>query len=1002
VHLSARHLRRPRLTDVLAGEPLAVVEAPGGYGKSMLAAEYRESLGTAAVRVALEPGDGDPPALHSRLRRALEGAGFAEAAGRLEPGGGPDDPLAAVIDVVVGWREPLLLVIDNLIQSTGRSAALLGELAHRLPARHRLLLCGRALPPQLAWLRRAEACAWVDAEDLTFTPTEALALSALHGVAIGEHDARTLVRGTGGWAAALRLAIPQLARTEDVAAAINGLDRQAGVLGPLVQAALDTLCPADRAAVVQLAHLPTLDAATIEDAADAPGLVARALEAGIPLSFSRGGTVEMVGPVAEHLRGLALLDPDVARRAADAYRRRGDVVTALRTLQRADLGEDAAALLADLPAVDRVDYADLRPIVEALPQQLLAAHPRALVHFANACDVAGEPRRRWEALRAAAHAVAAPDTPPALVREVDAACARELLDLGRRAEAAALAAALLRAATPAEAATRAHCAEVLGRVAATPGQPFSLRHAEQRLEQAAGVWQRLGEAGWAARVLVELAADIDYPAGRHAAAVARCDEALAILGGRTRQRAAVLTSRARMLIDCGRYEEAEGNLAEAAHLATVMADHRCSARISWAQAVAASQRGDRPATCEHLAAAERLATDRLEPGERIAFLTEAAQLLDRVGQHTQAWGFLERARAEAGGPTLATRIARAVLHARAGDPDEAEVHLAALTDEPLVEPRERWRLTLLRAAAAERRGDRAAAALAAEAFDQAAALGAPLLPLVRERTLAERLGRLAAARSPHVAALSTDDLPTTVVVLGRFRVSRAGEDITPQPGVVATLLKFLAVSGGRAHVEEIAEALWAEVEPRRGRARLRNVLNRLRTTSGDLVVRDGDVLALAGGIDVDLVAFTAEAQAALAEPDETRAAALGRSAVARCRGEVLPDDRYAEWAAESRERARWRLLTLLDLLVDNAERHDRLDEALRLLERALDVDPDDEDRYLRAARLLLAQARRGGALRMLRRARALSEALELPPSPALVALERAARGRQPDAVAEDR
>ena len=52
-------------------------------------------------------------------------------------------------------------------------------------------------------------------------------------------------------------------------------------------------------------------------------------------------------------------------------------------------------------------------------------------------------------------------------------------------------------------------------------------------------------------------------------------------------------------------------------------------------------------------------------------------------------------------------------------------------------------MTLLEACAALRRGDRERAALAARAFEEAARLGQPQLPLIREREVTESLLGLA-------------------------------------------------------------------------------------------------------------------------------------------------------------------------------------------------------------------------------------------------------------------
>jgi DNA-binding SARP family transcriptional activator len=187
----------------------------------------------------------------------------------------------------------------------------------------------------------------------------------------------------------------------------------------------------------------------------------------------------------------------------------------------------------------------------------------------------------------------------------------------------------------------------------------------------------------------------------------------------------------------------------------------------------------------------------------------------------------------------------------------------------------------------------------------------------------------------------------------------------------------------------VIEDLWPGVEAASGRKRLRNVLNRLRETCGQLVVRDSGTLSFAEGTAVDAVLFEERALEALAEPDASDGA---RATLGLYAGEALPDERYEEWAAEPRERLRARALQLLDLLAASAEAAGDLDEALRLLQRAIEIDRLDESRYVRSARLLLRQGRRGRALEVLRAGAAALTELGLAPSAEHRALVRSARG----------
>lgn len=441
----------------------------------------------------------------------------------------------------------------------------------------------------------------------------------------------------------------------------------------------------------------------------------------------------------------------------------------------------------------------------------------------------------------------------------------------------------------------------------------------------------------------------------------------------------MLTFRAETLVELGRYPEAAASLDEAHALGTLVDDSRTLAYVAWLRAREASQRGEAAATAALLAEAESRRGDWFEHHTGIEFLADAAVLLDRVGEQEAARAYLRRARARAPGSNAFVRLAEAALMSRTGDPAAAERALAELESSPLLEGRERWRVHLLRAWAVSRRDDPSSADVAARAFAEAEPLGHPELPFVKERAIAEALR----------PATSPSSLPVSVRALGGFEVLRGGAAVDFPPGRATQLVKLIAASGGRLGAEAAIEALWPETDPTGGRGRLRVVLTRLRKTAGELIVRDGDALAFGGGAEIDARAFELEARRALAGGVD--AVALARSALARYAGTLLLDDRYEPWASEPRERLARCQLALLDLLAADAGSRGETDEAVRLLEQAIEADRYDERRYLAAARLLLSQGRRGRALDLLRSAAAALRELELETSAEHRALARAAR-----------
>lgn len=93
-----------------------------------------------------------------------------------------------------------------------------------------------------------------------------------------------------------------------------------------------------------------------------------------------------------------------------------------------------------------------------------------------------------------------------------------------------------------------------------------------------------------------------------------------------------------------------------------------------------------------------------------------------------------------------------------------------------------------------------------------------------------------------------------------------------------------------------------------------------------------------------------------------------------------------------REAALRRALSILDLLISEAERGGDIAEAAELAERAASLDRTDDMRLLRAARLQLRCARPGRARELGARARRLGTELRVRPSHELLALDAELNG----------
>jgi DNA-binding SARP family transcriptional activator len=256
------------------------------------------------------------------------------------------------------------------------------------------------------------------------------------------------------------------------------------------------------------------------------------------------------------------------------------------------------------------------------------------------------------------------------------------------------------------------------------------------------------------------------------------------------------------------------------------------------------------------------------------------------------------------------------------------------------------------------------------------------MALVAARSIGDP-GRLQRREPEILAALGHLDAenvrpPLRISLLGGFRVGSGSDDVTPAAGHPATLVKLIALRGSMTS-EEAIDALWPDADLNTGRTRLRNLLHRIRSTSGGLLDRREDSLVLADGVDVDVTRFEQDVQLALAAPLAERAG-LARRALQRYAGELLPGDLYTDFAAPVRERLHRLHLAMLDLVADDSLLRGDIDEALRLLDQAIMSEPTDESRYVKAARGLVTQGRRRSALALLQRAAATSEELGVPPS----------------------
>ena len=211
--------------------------------------------------------------------------------------------------------------------------------------------------------------------------------------------------------------------------------------------------------------------------------------------------------------------------------------------------------------------------------------------------------------------------------------------------------------------------------------------------------------------------------------------------------------------------------------------------------------------------------------------------------------------------------------------------------------------------------------------------------------------------------------------MGGFRARRNASEVSSEQFRISkarALVAMLAMAPEhRLHREEIIDLLWPELDLASASSNLRYALFIARRTlqpltgaSPDFLVRQGDFIELNASLplEVDVQSFEYAASVAL----ETEDAELVQAAIDLYGGELLPEDRYEDWALVRRERLRAQYLNLLALASAHAEEAGDIRAAIDLAVRLLQDDRLNEEAHQRLMRLYALNGRRSDALRQYR------------------------------------
>lgn len=945
--------------------PITIVAAiaDAGFGKSIV---IRDILGAApgtGVLVELDQRT-TTTALLDRVAEAARSQGLSDLVRALAGSRRLIDPHDTAAAFGRLLDEGIWLGVDEAQLLDDAASAFLAESVSRVRGPGRILLAGRALPGPL--IRPLRSGALLTSSDLAFTHEDIVTLLSEQDRPDAAMSATRLLTSTGGWPAAVGVAVLRTDLDDDLLAthdpgATAALPDPAGVPAPI----RGLLC------------LPVFNAEIGELILGASAL-AQLRRAGIPAVHRQDGWWEIADPIRHHLAAPAELASHQRREVARICAEHGRLRLAFDTV--ADDPEGAALLLAEQPinALEALGTSGLEAVLAAIDDAALAQCPAGLAHairYSENLPVSGE-RQHW---LARAERLLGPDHSlrPFVLAE-SARMALRASDL-ERAESLARQALAHPDATDAH---RGRAELVLGLASATRYTRDSMRNAAEHLSTAIVLLGSSGDVSGEAEARLTLAYGVDFSLGAIPAAVQGLRDALDVLPIGDVRRVDVLVYLAEALCWLPDLAGAEIVLRTAETAAARIQDERLLAYVQWGWAWVDALRRDVPALHARVQTLLTMTTGlwyRLTAGA--ALHCDLAEMFAAVGDIDTALAHLriteERIAADrlTGVPVDSAWVA---VHARHGDPAVALERILRLIAASDATPAHQWRYHLLAAWCAHRAVDAVAASdHAVAAFASATNSG--------HAAMVDAIEPEIAAWARQITGRAEARASYEVTVFGAFGVRHGSAIVTPSPGAPRLLVAALVVNGPQS-VERLADLLWPEAGTAVGRARMRNLLNRIRSTAGDLVIRVGDRIALSDATVTDLSRFEDLAsEVAAAGDSDARGPALTALQIAR--GELLPG-MEGDWIDLARTRLARLRLDLHDRISRAATRAGDLDMAIRSLGEAAAADPLDARWSLRRAALLLRQGRHVAARNTIAHAIDASAEYGLAPGADLLAAAR--------------
>jgi ATP/maltotriose-dependent transcriptional regulator MalT len=225
--LRAGVVERPRLSgrlEELTREPLTIVAAPTGYGKTTLLVSWAASTGRQVAWASVGSRDLDAEAFWALVAAALERAA-PELRFGLRSATPADERPVQVATALGGLPREVVLVLDGYEQATSAGVdAGFRRFLELAPETLHVVVSTRGEPELALPLRRARGTAaelGVRELRLDVVETAEVVRSALRG-RVTDADAKALARRTEGWPAAVYLAALAAQAAPDAAEALAG------------------------------------------------------------------------------------------------------------------------------------------------------------------------------------------------------------------------------------------------------------------------------------------------------------------------------------------------------------------------------------------------------------------------------------------------------------------------------------------------------------------------------------------------------------------------------------------------------------------------------------------------------------------------------------------------------------------------------------------------------------------------------------------------------------